>query len=233
MAQLNSIFSINRRGVVAGCRCNENQRAFSGLKVCQFRFSFQPPAHCGSGGADVKLWLVRHAQPLIAPGICYGATDVVADEAQTLQTAHVLAQVLPSGLLLISSTLQRCELLAQCLRGLRPDLSYRSDARLIEMDFGCWEGRRWDAIPQPDLDRWVADFGRHRFGGRESVQAFMQRVAGAWDETRLGRQDTVWITHAGVIRAATLLARGVRQVTQASQWPKEAPAFGQWCEVQG
>jgi alpha-ribazole phosphatase len=180
----------------------------------------------------VKLWLVRHAQPLIAPGVCYGASDVAADQQATLQAARTMAQTLPVGLLLVSSPLQRCERLAHCLYGLRPDLAYKTDARLVEMDFGCWEGQRWDAIPQADFDRWVADFGEFRFGGHESVQEFMQRVAAVWDETRLAGREAVWITHAGVIRAATLLAQGVRLVDQATQWPREAPAFGHWCELQ-
>lgn len=180
----------------------------------------------------MKLWLVRHAQPLIEPGVCYGATDVAADEQATLQSARELAQTLPTGVSLVSSPLQRCERLARCLRGLRPDLVYKPDARLVEMDFGCWEGQRWDAVPQPDFDRWMAAFGEHRFGGRENVRDFMQRVALAWDETQLVGRDAVWITHAGVIRAATLLARGVREVDQALQWPRDAPAFGRWCEFQ-
>jgi len=179
----------------------------------------------------MKLWLVRHAQPLIAVGVCYGATDVAADEQATLQSARELAQTLPTGVSLVSSPLQRCERLANCLRGLRPDLVYTTDARLVEMNFGCWEGQRWDAIAQADFDRWLAAFGDHRFGGRESVCDLMRRVALAWDETQLRGRDAVWITHAGVIRAATLLARGVRDVDQAGQWPREAPAFGCWCEI--
>lgn len=180
----------------------------------------------------MKLWLVRHAQPLIAPGVCYGATDIAADEQATLQTAQALAQMLPNRVSVISSPLQRCERLAQFLQGLRPDLPYKIDARLVEMNFGCWEGQRWDAIPPADYDAWMAAFGRHRFGGRESVSEFMQRVAGAWDETQRQGDDVVWITHAGVIRAATLLRQGVRQLEQAAQWPPEAPAFGGWCELQ-
>lgn len=179
----------------------------------------------------MKLWLVRHAQPSIAPGVCYGATDVAADAPATLQAALALAELLPHGVQLISSTLQRCEHLAQCLRGLRPDLSYKTDVRLREMNFGCWEGQPWDAIPQAEVDCWVANFGEHRFGGAESVSQVMQRVAGVWDETQQAGQDAVWITHAGVIRAATLLAQGVRQVAQATQWPRDAPAFGCWHEV--
>lgn len=99
------------------------------------------------------------------------------------------------------------------------------------MDFGCWEGQRWDLIPEADYARWTADFADYRFGGKESVREFMQRVTLAWDTAQSGAQDAVWITHAGVIRAASLLAQGVRQVDQATQWPREAPAFGRWCEI--
>jgi len=38
----------------------------------------------------------------------------------------------------------------------------------------------------------------------------------------------LWITHAGVMRAATLLHRGARHITRADQWSKAAPGFGQW-----
>ena len=179
----------------------------------------------------MKLWLVRHAQPLIAPGLCYGATDVLADEAATLQSAQTLAGLLPQGLSMATSPLQRCERLAHVLQGLRPDLTCKTDARLVEMDFGCWEQQRWDAIPQADYDRWTLDFGQHRFGGRESVADVMRRVGAVWDESQRLGQNAVWITHAGVIRAAGLLSRGVRVVTQAADWPQQAPAFGGWCEL--
>ncbi len=179
----------------------------------------------------VKLWLVRHAQPLIAPGLCYGSRDVAADVQATLDAAHAVAECLPLGAPVLSSPLQRCELLSQWLCRLRPDLIYKTDDRLREMDFGRWEGQRWDAIPQADYERWTADFAHHRFGGQESVAEFMQRVASVWDEAQAGGQDAVWITHAGVMRAATLLGQGVRQVTQAAQWPRDAPAFGAWCQI--
>ena len=179
----------------------------------------------------MTLWLARHAQPLIAPGICDGATDVAADAGATRAAAQALAQCLPPGIQVISSTLQRCEQLTHCLQGLRPDLAYKTDRRLVEIDFGCHEGQRWDAIAPADYDAWTADFGGHRFGGRESVNEFLQRVAGVWDETPCAAGDVLWVTHAGVIRAATLLVRGIRQIEQATQWPLEAPAFGSWCEL--
>ena len=176
----------------------------------------------------MKLWLVRHAQPLVEAGICYGASDIAADPAATRVAAQSLANTLPPGVAVISSPLQRCEQLAQYLRGLRPDLAYEQDARLQEMNFGLWEGQRWDAIPRAELDAWTTTFDAWRCGGAESVADVMRRVGAVWDETRARQQPAVWITHAGVIRAATLLAQGVRHIHRADQWPAHAPAFGQW-----
>lgn len=176
----------------------------------------------------MTLWLVRHAQPLVAPGVCYGALDVPADAQATQDAAQALARVLPAKVQLISSPLQRCERLTQLLRGLRPDLSCKVDARLAEMDFGRWEGQHWDAIARCELDGWTRAFATWRCGGAENVQDFMGRVGAVWDETAAARQTTVWITHAGVIRAATLLAQGLRTVARADQWPTDAPAWGQW-----
>ena len=180
----------------------------------------------------MKLWLVRHAQPLLDAGICYGATDVLPDAQATLAAAQALANVLPQGLRIVSSPLQRCELLRQSLLALRPDLTHKIDPRLAEMNFGCWEGQRWDAIPKPAFDSWTADFGLHRFGGVESVSEFMQRVSGVWRDFQQAGQDGVWLTHAGVIRAASLLAQGDQTITHAAQWPKTAPAFGQWWQLE-
>lgn len=176
----------------------------------------------------MKLWLVRHAQPLVAPGVCYGATDVAADTKATQESAHGLAKALSADIAVISSPLQRCEQLTQVLRGLRPDLAYEFDTRLQEMDFGQWEGRRWDAIARAELDGWTAAFNTWRCGGAESVGDFMARVGAVWDRSVALKQPVAWITHAGVIRAATLLARGQRQIDDAGQWPTKAPAWGEW-----
>ena len=178
-----------------------------------------------------QLWLARHAQPLIEPGVCYGQLDVSADVDATAACARKLVKVLPSGIQIICSPLQRCELLTHVLLGLRPDFSAKIDPRLMEMDFGQWEGQRWDDIGAAAIDAWVADFAHHRPGGGESVGQFMQRVAAVWDETLAARTPTLWITHAGVIRAATLLQGGQRQVPSAAQWPAAAPRFGGWVQL--
>ncbi len=176
----------------------------------------------------MTLWLVRHAPVLLAPGTCYGVLDVAADLAATRQSAASLAAVLPSGARISTSPLQRCEQLAHVLLGLRPDLTLETDLRLQEMNFGAWEGQRWSDIPRSEFDAWMADFAGHAVGGHgESVRAVMARVANAFDALSAGT-PTVWVTHAGIIRAAQLLANGTREVTRADQWPTEGVACGQW-----
>ena len=123
----------------------------------------------------MNLWLVRHAQPLVAQGICYGALDVPADAQATQQAAEALALELPLHVAVTVSPLQRCVQLAQALQSLRSDLTFTHDARLQEMNFGVWEGVAWDRIPRTALDDWTTNFGEHRFGGAESANQVLQR----------------------------------------------------------
>jgi alpha-ribazole phosphatase len=168
---------------------------------------------------------------LIDKGICYGQFDVAADRPATQTCAEELHKMLPKGITIITSPLQRCELLAHELIGLQPDLTVKNDPKLQEMSFGQWENRAWADIDKTQIDAWTADFAHFRAGGTgESVAQFMARVCQAFDELD-PVQDTLWVTHAGVIRAATLIARGVRRIFRADEWPTDAPAYGQWCKL--
>ena len=179
----------------------------------------------------MTLWLVRHAQPLIDKGICYGQLDVQADLAETKKCAKTLQNILPRDAYLFSSPLQRCERLAHELIGLQPDLMVKKDARLQEMNFGQWEGRPWAEIDKAELTAWTDNFALYRVGGTgESLTQFLTRVASAFDELN-PTNDAVWITHAGVIRAASLIAQGIRHISRADEWPTDAPAYGQWCKL--
>jgi alpha-ribazole phosphatase len=175
----------------------------------------------------MKLWLARHAAPLVEPGVCYGTSDVAADALATRQAAQALARLLPAGLVVRCSPLRRCRQLAHALRALRPELVPCEDARLAEMDFGRWEGRPWSEVAQQEYDDWTADFPGYRCGGGESVAALMGRVARALEDTRSARADALWITHGGVMRAARLLAAGVALPQRAEAWPQEPLAFGE------
>jgi len=177
----------------------------------------------------VKLWLLRHARVDLAPGLCYGASDVPAHADLTRSAAETLAPLIPQGAPLWVSGLGRARQLAEAIRLLRPDLEpLHTDARLNEMDFGRWELQRWDVIPRHAFDTWMAEFAHHRFGGAESTQQVIDRVFAALSDLRqTGRPEAVWVTHAGVIRAVQYLAvHGARPIQNASEWPADAPDPG-------
>ena len=182
----------------------------------------------------MKIWLVRHARVQLAPGLCYGASDVPADPEHTAVVAATLATVLPLGVPLWVSGLGRARQLAAAVRAQRADLVAPTvDLRLNEMDFGQWELQAWDAIPRSAFDGWMADFADHRFGGVESTQQVIDRVAAALAEARaLSGGDAVWFTHAGVIRAVQfLLAHSAGRIAGVHQWPEHAPEPGGTMEV--
>lgn len=183
----------------------------------------------------MKLWLLRHAPVLLPAGLCYGASDVPADAAITRDVAKAFAPLPPPGTPVWVSGLLRAQQMAGALQAQRPDLgAARIDLRLNEMDFGTWELNRWDAVPQTAFDEWMADFAHHRFGGAESTQQLLYRVAAALGDLRPATStDVVWVTHAGVIRAVQhIVGSGSPLIREASEWPKEAPLPGAWTSVE-
>ncbi len=183
----------------------------------------------------MKLWLLRHAPVVLGPGLCYGASDVPADVALTRSAARSIAPLLPQGAPVWVSGLLRAQQLAGALQAERPDLgAARIDPRLSEMDFGHWELKPWEHVPPSAFDEWMADFAHHRFGGAESVQQLIDRVAAALGDLRPATsREVVWVTHAGVIRAAQHIVRsGATPIREAAQWPKDAPAPGEWTTLE-
>lgn len=137
------------------------------------------------------LHLIRHPEPLIEPGICYGRLDILAKNVKT--AAERLRAELPSDLPVWSSPLRRCRELAEQLH---PAPIF--DRRLAEMDFGVWEGRPWDSIPRAELDAWAADLADYAPPGGESPRQLQHRALDFIGE--LAVPEAVLVTHAGVIR---------------------------------
>lgn len=166
----------------------------------------------------IKLWLIRHAPVLLPAGICYGASDVLADDEASLHAAQQAAEKLPQGLVLRVSGLQRAQQLANHLAMLRPDLpAAMVDTRLNEINFGCWEMQPWNSIAKTEFDDWLADFDHHCFGGVESTHMLLQRVGKALQGMQ---SDELWITHAGVVRAVLwIVEHGSATVQKAANWP--------------
>ncbi|MFS2006080.1 histidine phosphatase family protein [Duganella sp. CT11-25] len=160
----------------------------------------------------MQLILVRHPQPLVASGVCYGRTDLAVAPAQLEQTLAALRVSLPPGLPLYASPLRRCAELADRLSS-----APIYDARLVEMDFGTWEMQPWDAIPRAGIDAWAEDVVHYQPGGGESVLQMAVRIAAfhADLQRQLGERSAIVVCHAGAMRLLSACHSGLAPVEMA------------------
>ena len=149
----------------------------------------------------MALILLRHGQPEIAAGICYGRSDVPA-RALGEGSLRSLVTALPDRFARIdSSPLTRCTALAEQLSA-HFDLPVHADPRLMEIDFGNWEMQAWDAIPRGEIDAWAEDVEGARPHGGENVAQMTERVRAYLRDAASCDADILAVTHLGVVRCA-------------------------------
>lgn len=178
----------------------------------------------------MDLVLIRHPAPAIDVGVCYGKTDVplAGDAVQAAQAVaqRLVAPGVPVPARFVTSPLQRCAQVADRLAQ-RFACECTIDARLQEIDFGAWEGRRWEAIDRVALDAWAADLRGARMHGGESVEQFEARIGrwlDDWCACRTMPASTLHVvTHAGVIRMIASLALG-EPLEAMLKWPLDVSA---------
>jgi probable phosphoglycerate mutase len=89
--------------------------------------------------------------------------------------------------------------------------AFDTDPRLMELDYGGWEGRSIDdLLADPDsryvaFDRWGWD---RRAPGGESPRDAWARVASLLAEIAAGGRPTVLVAHRGLMRAILAVAHG-------------------------
>jgi alpha-ribazole phosphatase len=147
----------------------------------------------------VALTLVRHTRPR-GEGVCYGGSEVELAASFPEEAAALAARLDPPARI-VTSPLGRCRRLADFL-GARLGAPVAADPRWREMDFGAWEGARWDDIPRAELDAWAHDLMEARPHGGESVAMLLARTRAALRDCRKDPGTCLVVTHAGVIRAA-------------------------------
>jgi broad specificity phosphatase PhoE len=158
----------------------------------------------------VTLYLVRHGETDWNRAQRYqGQRDIPLNEtgrAQARRNGASLKKLQPaiSAADFVSSPLSRAVETMEILRfemDLDP-LAYRRDSRLLELNYGHWEGHLASGLA--DIDpHGVAAKAQDPFGwrprGGESYADLMVRIS-VWLETI--EHDTVAITHGGVSRVA-------------------------------
>lgn len=150
----------------------------------------------------MDIYLIRHTKTDTCKGLCYGQSDVALAESFP-EEARRLQQKLPvlkANSFAFSSPLTRCVQLAERLSD-----NVATDARLLELDFGDWEGRRFDDIDTDVLQQWTDDFVHTAPPGGESFIDLCRRAGSFWQDvvhgTHPASEQLLIITHAGVIRA--------------------------------
>jgi alpha-ribazole phosphatase len=154
-----------------------------------------------------RLLLIRHAQPDDeADGRCYGSLDIGLSSRGQWH-AQLLARTLDRVPLAAVYTSPRSRALetAKPLAALH-GLTAIVDEALREIDFGEFEGRRYDEIrlAAPDLYRtWMETPTRVRFPGGESYPLLRRRALAAMQAIRRRHTgDTAAIvSHGGILRA--------------------------------
>lgn len=149
--------------------------------------------------------LIRHPSVSVKKGTCYGRLDVPLSQTATQEGQALCDQLAnQSCTQIFSSPSKRCLMLANQLGG--PIIQ---DPRLLELNFGEWEGLHWDDIHRPAADAWFEDYYRTAPPEGEAYQAMIERVI-AFKKEHLDRAESpIWvITHAGVIRILQGLVSG-------------------------
>lgn len=192
------------------------------------RAAARPPA--APAAPDLALWLWRHPRPHGAAGRCIGRTDLAVDPRRAKRLAHRIRRAarrdgLPRTVW--TSPLRRCADVGRWLA--RWGWTHRVDARLLELDFGAWDGRPWTRIPHAAVAAWEADFAGHAPGGGESLAALQRRCAAFCAERAAEARPVLVVAHAGWINAARL---GPLAGASAARWPA-APAHGALVRLEG
>jgi len=149
----------------------------------------------------------RHGQT--APnreGLVLGRADPdLTDEGheQAVRLAAALANEPVTALL--ASPLLRTRQTADAI-GEACGLPVVLDERLIEIDWGAWEGRSTGTLAQSDVDKWKADKGTAPEG--ESLESLTERVE-AFCTEHLDGGLVVAVSHVSPIKAAAAWAMGV------------------------
>jgi alpha-ribazole phosphatase len=146
----------------------------------------------------MEVYLVRHTETICKKGICYGQSDVRILEPYLDLFESIKSQI-PTDAFVYSSPLFRCTELANYVSS----SSIITDNRLMEMNFGDWEMKNWDAIPADDFTPWMNDFVNITVPNGESFVDLYNRV-NDFLENELQNNTSkaiVIVAHAGVIRS--------------------------------
>ena len=107
---------------------------------------------------------------------------------------------------IVTSPARRCLILADAIAAACGG-TVVTDARLLELDFGDWEGVAWDDVPRASLDLWAADLAGFAPPGGESGASLIDRASAAFRSLPQHGHHVI-VSHGGPLRVLAALAAG-------------------------
>lgn len=145
----------------------------------------------------MQVFVVRHTKVKVEEGLCYGQYDVPLADTFIEEVELIKAKLPTCFDVVFCSPLKRCSLLAGALQVEK--IIYEN--ALLEMNFGEWEGKKWDTLNSIELQIWMQNFLSQRPPGGENLIEFYKRVSKFMNSLRkMPYQRVLMITHAGVVR---------------------------------
>ena len=129
--------------------------------------------------------------------LCYGNYDISL-KPNYEHKSKIFFENLPNDLdQIYSSPSKRCTDLLDL-----HNLNFNIHNDLRELDFGDWEGKKWDDIDQTHLNYWMEDYvNRSPKNGEKMIDLYKRSIEFTYKLVELDLQKILLVTHAGVIRS--------------------------------
>ena len=147
----------------------------------------------------MELYFIRHTKVKIKNDVCYGQSDVDITDITEYDISKLKKKIpLLSQMVFYTSPSKRCLFLTKKLAIINPII----DERLLELDFGDWELKKWDSINKSELQEWIKNFIHKPCPHGESYLDLYTRTSEFFEDLiKKNHEKVVIITHLGVIRS--------------------------------
>ena len=167
----------------------------------------------------MEIYLVRHTSVDVAPGICYGRSDVNVRnsfEEEAHKTKLQLKDIQFDKV--FTSPLTRAIKLASYCGYSKAEIDYR----LIEYNFGDWELESYDRLYKEDdfFRLWCKDYIHQKSPNGESLMDQVTRVNGFLSMVKNnGYHRICAFCHGGVLAIGRSICNGISLVDSFSDIP--------------